>query len=152
MAFGNNPLTGKPGPCPMLPRTGDKQQARQRINVEVRTGYRPNPNSIACVDCGHLGDGRRHEYDHCLGYDAEHHGDVESVCTVCHYRRHNGEVTHCCRGHEFTAENTIIKTNGMRACRECRHAHDRNRKRPAGYWKMVNARRYSKSKGGVARG
>jgi hypothetical protein len=30
---------------------------------------------------------RRHEYDHHLGYAAEHHGDVEAVCTVCHRAR-----------------------------------------------------------------
>lgn len=40
MPFGVNPITGKPGPAPMKPRNGDKKQARQRINVEVRTGYR----------------------------------------------------------------------------------------------------------------
>jgi len=89
MPFGVNPITGKPGPAPNPPRDGDKKQARQRINVEVRTGHRPHPNTIACVDCGHewkAGE-RRHEYDHHKGYAPEHHLDVEPVCTVCHRKR-----------------------------------------------------------------
>src|SRR3546814_10218569 len=71
----------KPGPDPYPPRDGDKVQARQRINVEVRTGHRPHPNTLPCVDCGHEwkpGE-RRHEYDHYLGYAAAHHYDVEEV-------------------------------------------------------------------------
>lgn len=89
MPFGLNPVTGRPGPAPMAPRDGDKKQARQRINVEVRTGRRPHPNTVACVDCGHVwktGE-RRHEYDHHLGYSAAHHYDVEAVCTRCQRRR-----------------------------------------------------------------
>lgn len=84
----------KPGPRkyrpdPNPPRDGDRQQARQRVNVEVRTGRRPHPNSLPCEDCGHVwkpGD-RRHEYDHYRGYGAEHHGDVQAVCTTCHRAR-----------------------------------------------------------------
>lgn len=65
-----NPETGRPGPKPQRPRTGDKIQARQRINVEVRTGRRPHPNTLPCADCGHIWEEgeRRHEYDHHLGY------------------------------------------------------------------------------------
>ena len=89
MPFGVNSLTGRPGPAPMPPRDGDKIQARQRINVEVRTGRRPHPNALPCADCAHewkTGE-RRHEYDHHLGYAAAHHYDVEAVCTTCHRRR-----------------------------------------------------------------
>jgi hypothetical protein len=89
MPFGVNPITGRPGPAPKPPRAGDKLQARQRVNVEVRTGHRPHPNTLPCADCGHTwapGE-RRHEYDHNLGYAPEHHYDVQSVCTICHRRR-----------------------------------------------------------------
>jgi hypothetical protein len=89
MSFGVNPTTGRPGPAPKPPRDGDKEQARQRVNVEVRTGRRPHPNALPCTDCGHVwstGE-RRHEYDHHHGYAAAHHYDVESVCTVCHRAR-----------------------------------------------------------------
>lgn len=57
MAFGVNPLTGLPG--------------------------------LPCTDCGHVwGPGeRRHEHDHHRGYEAEHHQDVEVVCTLCHRAR-----------------------------------------------------------------
>lgn len=50
-----------------------------------RTGV--SIDDLACTDCGHRGDDRRHEYDHYLGYAAEHHEDVESVCSPCHHRR-----------------------------------------------------------------
>lgn len=86
-----NPLTGRPGPAPKPARDGDKKQARQRVNVEVRTGRRPHPNALPCVDCGHVWcEGqRRHEYDHYLGYEGTHHLDVEPVCTKCQRRRVN---------------------------------------------------------------
>lgn len=89
MPFGVNRTTGRPGPAPQPPRDGDRAQARQRVNVEVRTGRRPHPNVLPCVDCGHVwspGE-RRHEYDHHLGYAAEHHYDVQPVCTTCHRAR-----------------------------------------------------------------
>lgn len=84
-----NQMTGRPGPTPIPARDGDKKQARRRVNVLVRSGRLPHPNAIACADCGHTwkhGE-RRHDYDHHLGYDAEHHLDVEPVCTLCHRRR-----------------------------------------------------------------
>lgn len=82
--------TGAPmGTPPMPPRDGDAEQARQRVNVLVRTGRLPRPNDLPCADCGHVwAEGeRRHEYDHHLGYGAAHHLDVEAVCTTCHHSR-----------------------------------------------------------------
>lgn len=133
------------GPAPNPPRNGDKKQARQRINVEVRTGRRPHPNTLPCVDCGHIwSEGeRRHEYDHHLGYAAEHHYDVLPVCTECHAKRDNAKAaqTHCIHGHQFTPANTIIKSNGMRQCRECRRACDRRRRRDSEYWRRYRTER-----------
>lgn len=146
MAFGINPQTGRPGPAPHPARDGDKQQARQRINVEVRSGRRPHPNSLPCVDCGHAwapGE-RRHEYDHHLGYAAQHHLDVEPVCTTCHAQRDNARArqTHCLRGHEFTPENTYLPPGGGRACRQCHREHEARRPpRGSDYWREVNRRR-----------
>lgn len=82
-----NPATGRPGPAPIPARDGDKKQARATINHLIKRGAIPNPNSKPCVDCGHSGDDRRHEYDHYKGYAAEHHLDVQVVCTVCHAAR-----------------------------------------------------------------
>lgn len=41
------------GPPPKPPRCGDKEQARQRVNVLVRTGRLAHPNTLPCCDCGH---------------------------------------------------------------------------------------------------
>lgn len=133
------------GPAPLAPRDGDKLQARHRINVEVAAGRRAHPNSLPCADCGHIwieGE-RRHEYDHHLGYAAEHHLAVEPVCTLCHHKRDNPRAsqTACAKGHEFTPENTFHPKEGGRACRQCRRDYDRTRTRPPGYWKTVNDRR-----------
>lgn len=86
MPFGVNPLTGRPGPAPQAARDGDHLQARQRVNVEVRTGRRAHPNTLPCAICGHVWSAgqRRHEYDHHKGYAAKHHLDVQPVCTTCH--------------------------------------------------------------------
>ena len=127
-----NPLTGRPGPAPAPARDGDKIQARQRVNVEVRTGRRPHPNTLPCTDCGHIWSAteRHHEYDHHLGYAAEHHFRVEPVCTTCHHRRDNrrAKQTECLRGHPFSPENTFLHPNGTRHCRECRRLCDRRRR------------------------
>lgn len=138
-----------PGPKPYPPRDGDKKQARQRVNVEVRTGHRPHPNKLPCSDCGHIwrkGE-RRHEYDHYKGYAAKHHYDVEPVCTLCHARRDSVRKaqTHCLRGHEFTPENTI-SFRGGRQCRTCFRAYDRTR-RDAKFWREYRAKRKAKNDG-----
>jgi len=82
-----------PRPAPgrqfVAPRDGDQHQARRRVNHLIAVGELPPPNGVPCVDCGHewrVGE-RRHEYDHHLGYEAEHHEHVEAVCTTCHHRR-----------------------------------------------------------------
>jgi hypothetical protein len=64
-------------------RAGDKRQARARVNHRVEIG------TIPCMDCGHVhaAGERRHEYDHHLGYAAEHQLDVQAVCTTCHRKR-----------------------------------------------------------------
>lgn len=146
MAFGINPQTGRPGPTPFAPRAGDKKQARQRINVEVRQGRRPHPNAVPCVDCGHVwtkGE-RRHEYDHHRGYAPEYHYDVESVCTACHARRDGKAAKNkCANGHQYTEANTKITRRGTRVCKECRRGYDKKRVRPPGYWAAVNQRRRS---------
>lgn len=136
------------GPRAHPPRDGDKIQARQRINVEVRTGRRPHPNQIPCADCGHVwSEGeRRHEYDHYLGYSSEHHYDVEAVCTKCHAQRDSAKAsqTHCINGHEFDEKNTGRKSNGTRFCRECRRAFDRKRTattRDAAFWREYRRKR-----------
>lgn len=40
----------------------------------------------------------------------------------------NAAKTHCCRGHEFSAENIFWKKNGARRCRECGRQDVRRRR------------------------
>jgi hypothetical protein len=70
-------------------RDQDKKQARRRINYLIDAGVLPDPNDVRCTDCAHeWAEGeRRHEYDHYLGYAAQHHEDVEAVCSRCHHAR-----------------------------------------------------------------
>lgn len=37
----------------------------------------------------------------------------------------NAGKSHCCRGHEFTPENTLPLVNGWRSCRACKALRDR---------------------------
>jgi hypothetical protein len=82
----------KPGRRFVAVRCGDKKQAVHRVNYLVHIGILPNPNAIACTDCGHTGADKRHEYDHYKGYDAENHENVQPVCTACHHRRERERV------------------------------------------------------------
>ena len=78
----------KPGRYFVAPRDGDEKQARRRVNYLVESGLIPHPNSLPCAECGHMyveGE-RRHEYDHYLGYAAEHHEKVKALCTTCHFK------------------------------------------------------------------
>jgi hypothetical protein len=141
---GINPLTGKAGPAPAKARDGDKLQARQRVNVEVRSGYRVHPNKLPCTDCGHVyvEGGPHHEYDHYKGYAAVNHLEVEAVCIPCHVARDSLKARQvaCVHGHPFTPENTRIRANGTRECLACRRRRDLAR-RPAAWWREYRIRR-----------
>ena len=88
---GRKGYIAKPRPQPgrrfVDARGGDKIQARRRVNFLVEAGLISSPNANPCNDCGHMGPGKRHEYDHFKGYAAEHHESVEAVCTTCHHAR-----------------------------------------------------------------
>ena len=119
-----------------------KMKARAAINYQVRTKERPHPNVLPCTDCGHeWSEGeRRHEYDHYLGYAAEHHYSVQPVCTICHAHRTTPRPTQCASGHEFTEKNTKFRKNGTRECRQCRRGRER-KTRTAEWWRARRARK-----------
>jgi hypothetical protein len=75
------------GPPPDPPRHNDKRQARKRINQLILSHRLQSPSELPCLDCGHIGADRRHQYDHYLGYAAMHHLDVQPVCEPCHIKR-----------------------------------------------------------------
>jgi hypothetical protein len=47
---------------------------------------------------------------------------------VEHGHHWQAQKTHCDSGHEFTPENTYIRPDGCRSCRECGRAKDRRRR------------------------
>ncbi|AOK61951.1 hypothetical protein WM29_22730 [Burkholderia ubonensis] len=118
----------------------------------MRTGQRPHPNFLPFTDFGQiyaLGE-RRHEYDHYLGYAAEHHLDVQSVCTRCHAKRDStwAKQTHCIRSHAFDEQNTYVAGTGTRHCRACMKLREKSRPpRGSEYWASVNAKRRGKQNG-----
>lgn len=90
------PKPKKPRGWLVAARSGDKKQARRRINYLVEQGKIPRPNALPCTDCGHVWtDGeRRHEYDHHRGYESETQLIVEPVCTTCHRSREKKRGEH----------------------------------------------------------
>ncbi len=65
-------------------RDGDKRQARRRVQTLIDNGQLPKPEDVTCADCKAK---PAREYDHHLGYAAEHHEDVVALCAVCHHAR-----------------------------------------------------------------
>ncbi len=65
----------------------EQRRAHRLVQMRVRRGKLPHPDAIPCMDCGHIGADRRHEYDHYLGYAPEHHATVQPVCSRCHHER-----------------------------------------------------------------
>lgn len=47
------------------------------------------PDDVPCADCGDevFANAYRHEYDHFMGYAAQHHETVQAVCSKCHHSR-----------------------------------------------------------------
>lgn len=66
----------------------EQRRAHRLIQMRVLRGKLENPNLISCMDCGHTGSDRRHEYDHYLGYEGINREMVQAVCTLCHVDRH----------------------------------------------------------------
>lgn len=69
------------------PRDGDKLQARGRVNSLIEAGLLPRPATLPCVECGHTGPDRRHEYHHHKGYSVQHREDVVVLCVKCHRQK-----------------------------------------------------------------
>lgn len=73
-------------------RDGDKKQARDRVAHLVTVGVLPPAKNVPCVDCGDFRGVLGHQYDHHLGYAAEHHESVQVVCSQCHKKREDGRL------------------------------------------------------------
>lgn len=75
------------GPRRQPGRDGDKKLARRRVWEAIDKGVLTHASMVPCQDCGHIGEDRKHEHDHYLGYAAEHHLAVQVVCVPCHKAR-----------------------------------------------------------------
>jgi hypothetical protein len=116
-------------------------RCRQARHKMVRAGVLANPNDIPCLICGHIGQDRRHEYDHHLGYLAEHQESVQALCSRCHRKKHRRSK--CSKGHDLTGPNVVMES-GHRRCKLCRRLKDRGR-RDASYWREYRRKRKDKN-------
>lgn len=102
------PRKSRAGQRLVTARDGDKDQARGRIHALINSGVIPCPNMLPCANCGHIYDGeQRHEYHHHKGYSAEHHDDVEVLCTTCHAQKDGAKRTGHRGGGKLTIANVI---------------------------------------------
>lgn len=92
--------------------------------LEAFIGPRPD----GAVACHNDGDHTNNRVDN-LRWDTYSANNVDLVVHGTHWQ---ARKTHCKNGHEFTPENTIIRPEGGRKCRECslinaRRQRERNR-------------------------
>jgi hypothetical protein len=96
-----------------------------RVSWELEHGEPPPPRGSGlevchtcdnppCVNPAHLW----------LGTSQENAQDRQAKGRGYNGRNHS-EKTHCKHGHEFTPENTYVKPNGTRDCRECKRLWQR---------------------------
>lgn len=90
------------------------------------SGYGPHRRTYERL-VGEIPDGL--EIDHtCQVRACQNPDHFELVTPEENKRRQGTRVTHCKRGHLYTAETTRIKPNGTRNCKTC-HAEDERRRR-----------------------
>lgn len=70
-------------------------------------------------------------FRHCFNpehlYDGTIQDNVRDRDILAHQANHNRGKTHCKAGHEFTPENTLIRSSGARNCKACQKERDRIR-------------------------
>lgn len=88
--------------------------------MESFSGSRPNGMEIRHLDSdpanNHLSN---------LAYGTRNENQQDAVMAGTH---HNSSKTHCKYGHPYSRENTTIRLNGSRQCRECNRIRHRRRK------------------------
>jgi len=120
-------------------------QARHLVTMDIKGAKLPHPNAVPCVDCGHIGPDRRHEYDHHQGYSVEHMQNVQARCVPCHRKRHAELKETCINGHPFTGENIKrVGSRRVRTCLICRRERDRGR-RDAAFWREYRLKKKEKN-------
>lgn len=50
------------------------------------------------------------------------------LCKACHIALDRPPKTHCVAGHAFTPENTYVRPNGVKNCKICRRANQREQR------------------------
>jgi hypothetical protein len=90
-----------------------KQKSIHRL---VAMAFLPNPKSKICVNHinGDKHDNRVENLEWATYQENEVHSHVHLGKQTW-----NKNLTHCKRGHEFTASNTRVEPDGEKSCREC---------------------------------
>lgn len=97
------------------------------IHIWLETNY---PKKGKCKRCGTT-KSKRTEYANISGKYLRDIEDYVELCTSCHRIMDNGNK--CPNGHEYTKENTLLRSNRInsRSCRECRRQRVRKFRKTA---------------------
>lgn len=102
-------------------RAGDRHRAA-RVHVLVLEAF-VGPRPDGWVACHNDGDHENNRLSN-LRWDTYSSNNFDLVKHGTHW---HARKKHCKHGHEFTPENTIIRSNGGRKCRQCqREANKRS--------------------------
>lgn len=116
----------KPGPNGRFqlkmvhPDKPDKNLLLHRMVLEAFVG--PCPEGMECL---HKNDNPEDNRLVNLRWGTRSENQLDRVKNGGH---HNASKTHCKRGHEFTPENTRIRTTGFRNCRTCYNKQRRDKR------------------------
>lgn len=100
----------------------DNEYQNRLVHRLVLSAFRGEPaeGMEACHSNGIRSDNRIEN----LRWDTKSENSKDQVR---HGTHRNIRKTHCKRGHEFTRDNTYVRPNGGRLCRECKRSYDHYR-------------------------
>jgi hypothetical protein len=121
-------------PTVRLRRNSDDRTTTQCVHALVMAAFvGPVPNGMeVCHNNGQHHDNRLAN----LRYDTRSSNLRDQVAHGVHSW---SKRTHCYEGHEYTPENTYVRSNGGRLCRECKRARQRKSRRLASQARLARS-------------